>query len=57
MKHRTVSASRGMREDGEKEEGREEGRLENRVRGMQLGQNHGLWLKNIFQMLSAVESI
>lgn len=46
-----------MREDGEKEEGREEGRLENRVRGMQLGQNHGLWLKNIFQMLSAVESI
>lgn len=57
MKHRTVSASRGMREGGDREEGREEGGLENRVTGMQLSQNHGLWLKNIFQMLSAVESI
>ena len=57
LKHCTVSASRGMREGGDKEEGREEGGLENRVRGMELGQNHGLWLKNIFQMLSAVETI
>ena len=35
MKHCTVSASRGTREDGNKEEGREGAGLESSVRGME----------------------
>lgn len=53
----TVSASRGTREDGNKEEGRAGAGLESSVRGNGIGQHCGLWLKKIFQILSAVERI